>query len=149
MLVRDYMTRNVTTLSDDTKLLDAALMIRRTGKRHVPIISGKTGKLVGIISDRDILRLTPSKLSGDVSEDEYNRIFEETPVTAAMTKSPMSITPDKPIVEAVQVLYEKKVGALLVMENDEICGILTIHDMLGLLNELLSGGNKTSTLSGA
>ena len=69
MFVRDYMTRNVTTLADDVKLLDAALMIRRTGKRHVPIVSAKTGKLVGIISDRDILRLTPSVLSSEMTED--------------------------------------------------------------------------------
>ena len=41
MFVRDYMTRNVTTLADDVKLLDAALMIRRTGKRHVPVVSAR------------------------------------------------------------------------------------------------------------
>ena len=149
MFVRDYMTRNVTTLSDDTKLLDAALMIRRTGKRHVPVISAETGKVVGIVSDRDILRLTPSVLSGETTEDEYNRIFEETPITKAMTKNPLSVSPDTPVVEAVQMLYSKKIGAILAVEDGDLKGILTVSDMLGLLNELLTGGNKTSTMSGA
>jgi acetoin utilization protein AcuB len=148
MFVRDYMTRNVTTLADDVKLLDAALMIRRTGKRHVPIVSAETGKLVGIISDRDILRLTPSILSGETTEEEYNRVFEETPITKAMTKNPLTVSPDTPVVEAVQMLYTKKIGAVLAVEDGDLKGILTVSDMLGLLNELLTGGNKSSTMSG-
>src|SRR5882724_9285409 len=59
--VSAYMTRNVTTLRNDSHLLDAALLIRRTGKRHVPILD-ENGKLVGIISDRDVSRLSPSML---------------------------------------------------------------------------------------
>lgn len=148
MLVRDYMTRNVTTLADDVKLLDAALMIRRTGKRHVPIVSAQTGKVVGIISDRDLLRLTPSVLSGETTEDEYNRIFEETPITRAMTKDPLSVSPDSPVAQAAQIMYSKKIGAVLAMEDGDLKGILTVSDMLGLLSELLTGGDKTSTMSG-
>jgi acetoin utilization protein AcuB len=148
MFVRDYMTRNVTTLADDVKLLDAALMIRRTGKRHVPIVSAETGKVVGIISDRDILRLTPSVLSGETSEEEYNRVFEETPITRAMTKNPLSVTPDAPVAEAVQLLFSKKIGAVLAMEDGDLKGILTVSDMLGLLSELLTGGNKSSSMNG-
>lgn len=137
MLVRDYMTTSVTTLPDDSKLLDAALMIRRTGKRHVPIVSAETGKVVGILSDRDVSRLAPSILSQQ-SEEEYNEIFENTPITLAMTKDPISIGPDASIAEAVQVLYTKKISGLLVMENGELKGIVTVTDMLGLLSELLN-----------
>jgi acetoin utilization protein AcuB len=137
MLVRDYMTATVTTLTDDSKLLDAALMIRRTGKRHVPIVSAKTGKVVGIVSDRDVSRLAPSILSQQ-SEEEYNEIFENTPISLGMTKEPISVTPDAPISDAVQILYTKKISGLLVMENGELKGILTVTDMLGLLSEMLN-----------
>src|SRR6185312_7271425 len=113
MFVRDYMTRNVTTLSDDSKLLDAALMIRRTGKRHVPIVSAKTGKVVGIVSDRDILRLSPSVLIKSGSEEDYNQVFEDTPITKAMTADPFSVSPDAPISEAVDMLNTKKISAVL------------------------------------
>lgn len=145
MLVRDYMTTSVTTLQDDCKLLDAALMIRRTGRRHVPIVSATSGKVVGIISDRDVSRLAPSVLSPQ-SEQEYNEVFERTPIVKAMTKDPLSIASSAPILEAAQILYTKKIGALLVIDNGELTGILSVNDLLGILTELLSG-NKSSDAS--
>ena len=137
MRVRDYMTTSITTLPDDARLLDAALLIRRTGKRHVPILAPE-GKVVGIISDRDVSRLAPSMLAQMTPED-YNRVFEATPITVAMTKNPMMVSPDAPIAEAVSLLYTKKIGALLAVEDGKLVGILTVNDMLGLLNELLTG----------
>ncbi len=134
--VRDYMTTNVTTLNDQSRLLDAALLIRRTGKRHVPIVD-EAGRAVGIISDRDVSRMAPSMLSR-MTPDEYNQIFEATPITVAMTKNPITVGPDLPIRDAVTMLYEKKIGAIIVTENDKVVGILTVTDMLGLLNALLS-----------
>lgn len=134
--VRDYMTATVTTLKDDARLLDAALLIRRTGRRHVPIVT-EEGALVGIISDRDVSRMAPSMLAR-MTPDEYNQIFEATPITIAMTKNPLTVGPDTPIRDAVQLFYEKKIGALVVTEGEKVVGILTVTDMLGLLNELLS-----------
>ncbi|HSE50277.1 MAG TPA: CBS domain-containing protein [Terriglobales bacterium] len=136
MYVRDYMTSSVTTLTDDSRLIDAALLIRRTGKRHVPIVDGE-GKVVGIISDRDVARMAPSIL-GQMSPEEYNSIFEATPITVAMTKNPLTIGPDEPIQNAVAMLYSKKIGALIVVKGGKLEGILTVNDMLGLLNELLA-----------
>jgi acetoin utilization protein AcuB len=138
MLVRDYMTRNVSTINDDARLLDAALFIRRTGKRHVPIISSTTGKVVGIISDRDVLRLSPSVLEHH-TEQEYNDVFESTAITKVMTPNPLTVSPDSPITDAVQILYTTKVGAVLVVKDGSLEGILSVSDMLGLLNELLAG----------
>jgi acetoin utilization protein AcuB len=145
MRVRDYMTTSVTTLPDDARLLDAALLIRRTGKRHVPIVSAE-GKVVGIISDRDVSRLAPSMLAQMTPED-YNRVFEATPITKAMTKDPMMVSPDAPVAEAVSLLYTKKIGALLAVEDGKLMGILTVNDMLGLLNELLSETQTSSEAS--
>jgi acetoin utilization protein AcuB len=136
MLVRDYMTSSVSTLNDDAVLLDAALLIRRTGKRHIPILSAQDGKVVGIISDRDVARLGPSILANQ-SQEEYNQIFEKTPISKAMTKDPITIAPDAPVSEVVQILFNKKIGAVLVTEDGMLKGIITISDMLGLLNELL------------
>jgi acetoin utilization protein AcuB len=142
MHVRDYMTTSVTTLTDDARLIDAALLIRRTGKRHVPILNGE-GKVVGIISDRDVARMAPSIL-GQMTPEEYNSIFESTPITVAMTKNPMTIGPDEPIANAVNLLDSKKIGALLVVQGGSLAGILTVSDMLGLLNELLAEKGNTA-----
>jgi len=145
MRVRDYMTTSVTTLPDDSRLLDAALLIRRTGKRHVPIVD-PDGKVVGIISDRDVSRLAPSMLAQMTPED-YNRVFEATPITQAMTKNPMSVSPETPVAEAVALLYTKKIGALVAIEDGKLVGILTVNDMLGLLNELLTGSQTPTEAS--
>lgn len=136
MRIRDYMTSTVMTLQEDARLLDAALLIRRTGKRHVPIVDDQ-GRPVGIISDRDIARYSPSVL-GTKSPDDYNSVFESTPITTVMTKDPVTLTPEDPISAAVQIMYTQKIGAVLAVENGKIAGILTVNDMLGLLNELLS-----------
>ncbi|HXZ28424.1 MAG TPA: CBS domain-containing protein [Terriglobales bacterium] len=148
MQVRDYMTTKVTTLSDDARLLDAALLIRRTGKRHVPIVDGE-GRVVGIISDRDVSRMAPSMLA-KMTPEEYNAVFESTPITVAMTRNPIVVSPETPIEDAVSILYTKKIGALLAVESDKLVGILTVSDMLGLLNELLSkqdaAGDEGATL---
>ena len=136
MQVRDYMTTKVTTLSHDARLLDAALLIRRTGKRHVPIVD-EEGKVVGIISDRDVSRMAPSMLA-KMTPEEYNAVFESTPITVAMTRNPIVVSPETPIKEAVSILYSKKIGALLAVESGRLVGILTVSDMLGLLNELLA-----------
>jgi acetoin utilization protein AcuB len=134
--VRDYMTSTVTSLTVDARLLDAALLIRRTGKRHVPVVSAE-GKVLGIISDRDVSRLAPSVLS-PLSSEEYNRIFEGTSVTLAMTKDPVTIHPDAPVQHAVQIMTSKKFSSVLVTESDgKLVGIITVTDLLGLLGQLL------------
>ncbi|MGH9531759.1 MAG: CBS domain-containing protein [Terriglobales bacterium] len=130
------MTTKVMSLNVDGRLLDAALFIRRTGKRHIPVVDGDE-KVVGIISDRDVSRLAPSMLAG-MTPEEYNRVFEATPLTMAMTKDPICVAPEDSIRDAVTLFYTKKVGALPVIENGKVVGILTVTDMLGLLNELLN-----------
>jgi CBS domain-containing protein len=137
MKVRDYMTANVNFLRDDARLLDAALLIRRTDNRHVPVVDAEM-RVVGIISDRDVSRLAPSRL-GHITPDEYNNIFEATPIAQAMTREPIVVTPDTPVSDAVGILYSKRIGALPVVGDDhKLAGILSVSDMLGLLNEMLT-----------
>jgi CBS domain-containing protein len=65
-----------------------------------------------------------------------------------MTKDPLSISPSSPIADAVNLLYTKKIGALLAVEDGELKGILSVSDMLGLLNELLAGNKSTDASYG-
>ncbi|MFL6436776.1 MAG: CBS domain-containing protein [Terriglobales bacterium] len=139
--VRDYMTATVTSLTVDARLLDAALLIRRTGKRHVPVVSAD-GKVLGIISDRDVSRLAPSVLS-PLSSEDYNKIFESTSVTLAMTKDPVTIHPDAPVQQAVHIMTSKKFSSVLVTEADgKLVGIITVTDLLALLDQLLIAADK-------
>ncbi len=144
MLVRNYMSTTVSSLRDDVHLLEAALLIRRTGKRHVPVVNSE-GKVVGIITDRDVTRMAPSML-GHITPEEYNAIFEMTPISRAMTPNPITVGPDSNMREVVSLLYSKKIGALPVVEDGKLVGIVTRSDVLGLLNEILA---ETESSSGA
>lgn len=140
LLVRDYMTAPASSIDvKEARLLDAALVMRRSGFRHLPIVDGE--RLVGIITDRDISRFAPSMLSS-ITQEEYNAIFENTPLERVMTRDPLSVTPGSPIREAVALLHEKKLGCLPVVEDGKLVGILTVTDMLNLLHQILPGAAR-------
>ena len=139
--VREYMTTPATVLSQTNTLLDAALLFRRTRFRHLPIVDD--GRLVGILSDRDVTRLAPSML-GKMSPEEYNEVFEKTPLEKAMTRAVITVSPDTRVLEAAALLHQKKVGCLPVVEDARLVGIITITDMLGLLLQLLGCGKTSS-----
>lgn len=134
-LVRDIMSTNLTTLDHESHLLDAVLLMRSSGYRHLPVVNGD--KLVGIISDRDVQRAAPSLLS-KISQEEYNRIFEGTPISRIMVKDVITVSPTTPVREAVRIAYENKFGCVPVVEGDKkLVGIVTVTDLLGVLDRLL------------
>ena len=98
--VRDYMTAEPQTLNVDSTLLDAVLLMRRSDLRHIPIL--ENGRVVGIITDRDVARFAPSILV-TLSPQDYNRVFEDTPVARVMTRKLVSTTPEMTLSEAVSV----------------------------------------------
>ena len=137
--VRDYMTPDPQTLDVQNTLLDAVLLIRRAELRHIPIL--QDGRIVGILTDRDVGRVAPSVLS-PVSPQEYNRFFEETRVGKVMTRNPVSIAPEAPLAEAVNLVYKNKLGCLLVLDGDRLIGIITVSDMLRALYDLVSSSDS-------
>lgn len=134
-LVRNYMSAPVTTVPHEASLLEAALTLRRTGFRHLPIVNGET--LVGLVSDRDVARFAPSMLS-KISPDDYNATFENTPLSRVMTRNPVTVTPTTPLHEAVKLLHVRKLGCLPVVEGEKLVGIITVSDMLGFLHRLIT-----------
>lgn len=139
-VVRDCMISPATFLLDANSLLDAILLMRRSGFRHLPVVNGE--RLVGIITERDVFRLAPSMLVKP-SALEYNALLEDTPLAKVMTRNPITVTPDSRVLDAVSILYYKKVGCLPVVENGRLIGIITVTDMLGLLLQMLGGAVAT------
>lgn len=134
MLVRDFMTTEVTAMQETDSLLDARMVFVRSSFRHLPVLRGKA--LVGVVTEHDVKQFAPSLLSG-VKPDEYNRLLETTPVSRAMTREPLTVRPEQPIFEAAALLYDRSFGCLPVVENGELVGILTTTDMLRLLMRLI------------
>jgi acetoin utilization protein AcuB len=109
--------------------------MRQTGLRHLPVV--KSGAVIGLLSDRDVNRAAPS-MFGTLSQEEYNKVFENTAIEKVMTKEPYTAQPDTPVRDVVMVLCERKIGAVPVVgESGTLVGIVTRADLLGLLQDLL------------
>jgi CBS domain-containing protein len=134
MLVRDFMTTEVTSLQETDSLLDARMVFIRSNFRHLPVLCGK--QLRGVVTEHDVKQFAPSLMSG-VSPAEYNQVLESTPVSQAMTRDPLTVRPDQPVFEAATTLYTRRLGCLPVVENGELVGIVTTTDMLRLLVRMI------------
>lgn len=133
--VKDYMTSSPQTLTPDQTLLDADLLIRRSGVRHLPIVTDD--RLVGLLTERDVRRYAPSIL--DSTPEEYNRIFENTLVGKVMTKEVTTIAPEAPLAEAATLMVAQHRGCLPVMDGERLVGIITRRDLLKFANDVLTG----------
>jgi len=134
-LVRDYMTPQPEALEASQNLLDAVLLLRKSGFRHIPVLD--QGQLAGVISERDLWRFSPTMLI-PLSQQDYNRVFEETSIGKVMTRDPQTIAPDAPLSQAVNLLIQNRLGCLPVMENDVLVGIITVRDMLRALYDFVA-----------
>jgi acetoin utilization protein AcuB len=126
--VREYMTADPTTLGPDDPLLQAVLTVRSLSIRHIPIV--KDGELVGLITDRDLGRASPSIL-GRTTPEEYNLVFQQNTIQRVMVKNPTTIHADALLGDAVRLMQENKWGCIPVVDDDgKLAGILTITDVL-------------------
>jgi acetoin utilization protein AcuB len=136
MRVGDYMTRDPITVEEDATMKEAMLLLRQHHIRHLPVASGKL--LVGMVSDRDIKRASPSILQG-IDKSEFEQLMDDTPVSRIMTREPFTVNENTPLIQAVQILIEKKFGSLPVVDGKEIVGIFTEIDALKVLLDRLNG----------
>jgi acetoin utilization protein AcuB len=138
MRVGDYMTKDPITVEEDASMKEAMLLLRAHHIRHLPVAMGKL--LIGLVSDRDIKRAAPSILSG-IDKSEFEQLMEDTPVSRIMTREPFTVSENTPLIEAVQILIEKKFGSLPVVDGKELVGIFTEIDALKVLLDTLNRSN--------
>lgn len=129
------MTRSVETLSPAQTLREVTELLLTHHIRHLPVVDGDF-RLVGIVSDRDVKRATPSLHSG-VDRQSYERVLEETTVAQFMTREPTAIAPDAPLKAVARILVDSKVGALPVVDDGRLVGIVTDIDLLRYLHDTL------------
>jgi acetoin utilization protein AcuB len=134
MKVGNYMTPEPVTLSEDESMGEALMLMRRHNIRHLPVVNGSI--LVGIVTDRDLRRASPSLLSG-IAEERYQEVLDGTSVARIMTREPFTVRLDTDLDEAVGLLVEKKLGSLPVVNGAELVGIFTEVDALRVLLDVL------------
>jgi acetoin utilization protein AcuB len=134
MVVEDVMTRDVVTLTPEHTLRDAIDLLRSKRIRHLPIVEAQ--KLVGIVTDRDVKRATPSVIAG-VDRDEYDNSLLTIKVSQLMTREPITVPRQSALKAAVEIFINSKVGALPVVDEGHLVGILTEIDILRVAYDLL------------
>jgi acetoin utilization protein AcuB len=128
MFVRDYMTKNPVVIPAGTEVRRAFHLLKKHGFRQFPVVKG--GKLVGIITDRD-LRITLLRPNLTVED--------------IMTINPLTIREDASLQSAILILGKEKFNALpVVSESGELRGIITTTDILDALIGLL-GSKETQS----
>ncbi len=137
MKVRDWMTPDPVTLTEEDQLKIAVQHLLSAGIRHMPVLRGD--ELVGIVTDRDLRRALPSIEAG-ASPEQYQAFMEETALRDIMTPDPVTCTPDTDVVDAVKVFVERKFGAIPVVEDGQLVAILTQIDVMRALLEVLENG---------
>lgn len=142
MLIRDWMTKEVITVSPGVSMMKASRLMREHKVHRLPVV-GEDGSLVGIISDRDIKDASPSKATTlDMHELYY--LLAEIKVQEIMTRQPVSMRGDDSVEQAALVMVERHFGGIPVVdEADKVVGIITESDIFKVFINLtgaLSGG---------
>ncbi len=128
MFVRDSMTPTPITITVKETLQGAMELMAMKRIRHLPVVDGG-GKLIGMVTDRDLRRVAPSPLfGGDPAQAEGQ--LESTTVERVMIRSPATIGPQQRLQDAMKVMVEKKYGALPVVDGPKLVGIITPIDVM-------------------
>ena len=139
MRVSDVMTRDIVTLGRNDRLIHADDVMRLGRIRHLPIVNSD-GALAGIISQRDLFHSGLVRALG-VDRNAQRNALEMVEVDWAMTTDVLTIAPDALLTSAASLMLERKVGCLVVTENQKIAGILTEGDFV----KLFTGSQKVLT----
>jgi CBS domain-containing protein len=127
MRVRDLMTIKPITVDPETPMLDARQRMLEERIRHLVVV--EDGRVVGIVTDRDIRLNIPSPATS-LSVWEINYLLARVTVGGVMTTSVIVVEPGRPIAEAARLMIDHKIGALPVVDEGRLVGIVTETDFL-------------------
>jgi acetoin utilization protein AcuB len=128
MLIRDWMAKDVLTVDENTSLMRATRIMKENNIRKLPVVSH--GKLLGIITDRDVKEASPSKTTSlDIHELYY--LLSEMKVKDVMTKNPITMKMTDSLEKAALIMLENKISGIPVLnDSGHLSGILSETDVL-------------------
>jgi acetoin utilization protein AcuB len=137
MLVRDFMTTNPVTITADVSVPEALRIMREKKVRRFPVLDSH-GRLVGIVSDKDLLLASPSPATS-LSVWEIPDLLARLKVEKVMARDVVTVTEDTPLEEAARIMADQRIGGLPVMRDKQLVGIITETDLFKVLLNLLGG----------
>jgi len=139
MFVGDRMSHPVISVHPETSIHDALALFKKEHIRRAPVM--KDGKMVGIVSEKDLLNASPSPVSS-LSVWEMNYLLSKVTVKHVMTKKVKTVDVNTPIEEAARIMADNKFGGLPVMRSGKVVGIITETDLFKVFLELMGARDK-------
>lgn len=130
MFVSERMATNLITVEPEITIFEAKELMVSKNIRHLPVVD-KVGKLLGIVSDRDMRSSMPSTLLRKPDYEQTLKKIGGFPVADIMTTKPLTIYPYYTLQDTLLVMQKKKVGAVPVIDDEGyLKGILSTRDLL-------------------
>ncbi len=139
MLVRERMTTPAVTITPETPFQEALKLMRDKKFRRLPVVDSAC-KIVGIVSERDMLHASPSPATS-LSVWEVNYLLWKLKISDIMTHNVLTINQDTPIEDAANLMVTHKIGGVPVVDNSgKVVGVITETDIFKAFVEMLGGG---------
>ncbi|UCG24414.1 MAG: CBS domain-containing protein [Chloroflexota bacterium] len=135
MLVNERMSAPVITVEPDLPIMEALNLMKTNRIRRTPVVD-KDGKLLGIISDKDLLDASPSDATS-LSVWEINYLLSQIKVSEIMTKEVLTVSEDTPIEEVARIMADNKIGGIPIMSEGSVVGLITETDLFKIFLELM------------
>ncbi len=122
------MSEKVVSISTDDTLRIVQEIMELASVRHLPVV--RRGELVGVVSQRDLLKASLSNVMG-IPAEEQSLFLEGVRIEEVMSSPAVSVDPDASVQTAARLMAERKIGCLPVLEDGRLVGIITETDVLG------------------
>lgn len=151
MFVSMWMARDVLTVTPTATLAEIATLMMRRGIRRLPVVSapGERGSLLGIVTHSDVLHafppdINPFAINAADSIAAIEAAAGRVRLTAAelMTPEPRTTTPDAPLESAARIMRDQKIGALPVLSNYALVGLITESDIFRAMVEVFESADR-------
>jgi len=131
MLVKEWMAKDPIVIDENTSIMKATQMMKEHGIRRIPVV--RDGRLIGIISDRDIKEAAPSKATSlDVHELYY--LLSEIKVKDIMTPDPITLKENDSVEKAAVIMLENRISGIPVVDDDyHVIGVITQTDVFKVM----------------
>ncbi len=135
MKVESWMVKDIFSIGYDAGIRDALVAMKKHSVRHLPVV--ENGLFLGLVT------------LGDLKQAIIASMIEQLKVSDVMIREPYTITRETSLEKAAQIIYEKRIGCLPVVEDEKIVGILTVNDILNAFIDImgvLKGGSRIDVI---
>lgn len=144
MFVHDIMTKDVFYVEADASVNRAFQVCYEHKHSQLPVVEGK--KLVGLITEKLLAEVSPSKATS-LSVYEINYLLSKTKVSDVMIKKVFSVSSDALLEEAALIMYNENIGILPVVDDGNLCGIITRLDIFKAFIEIMGVKDKGTRIA--